>query len=178
MNVRTFLIIIALSAGCSGGDSAEPETQPDSTTTATTEATTTVADEPALTHREFVKRLDRICLKANRQLDRRYGAAFEAAYAANDYDRLADLFQRTRRLNRPFYKAVRELGRAAPERDTRGLRQYLSLSHQMDVYYDRSISAYRQEDDAELNRLAVLIERARSQRTRVTAKMGLRECGS
>jgi hypothetical protein len=182
-SAQTFVaVVVALTAtGCSGGSSTEgPETQVDSATTATTttEATTTAAVEPALTHREFINRLDRLCLKGNRQLERRYGAAFEAAYAANDYDRLADLFQRSRRLNRPFYTAVRELRRDVPDRDARGLRQYLSLSHQMDIYYARSIRAYRERDDAELARLSSLIERARSQRTRVTAKMGLRECGS
>jgi hypothetical protein len=65
-----------------------------------------------------------------------------------------------------------------PEQDEAGLARYLSLSRQMDVYYRRSERAYRQADDAELARLAILIERARSQRTRVTARMGLRQCGS
>jgi hypothetical protein len=173
------LVLIVLAAGCSGGDMADPAaTRPSVTTERATTAITTIVEEPALTHREFIRELDRTCRKGNQQAERRFGDELEAASAANDYDRIADVLHESRSLNKPFYRAVRELAREVPEEDEAGLRRYLSLSRQLDVYYVRLERAYRQADDAELGRISALVEQTRSQRTRVTARMGLRECGS
>jgi hypothetical protein len=124
------------------------------------------------------KGLDGICRRSNRLLDRRFGAAEDAAIAANDYDRLADLMKRANRFDRPFYRAVNKLGARVPERDEAGLRRYLRLSRQLDIFGLRYIRALRAHDDDELGRLNTLIEHTRNKRTRVTATMGLRQCGS
>jgi hypothetical protein len=176
------LVVLVLAGGCTGG-SGGPEASSSSTLAGTiTVATTTVAEPPAppapLSHRVFVKRLDRICRQSNSQLDRRFGAAEDAAIAANDYDRLADLMKRAERANRPFYRAVKKLGLRVPDKDEAGLRRYLRLSHELDVFKSRYIKALRDHDDDELDRLNGLIEHTRNERTRVTARMRLRECGS
>ena len=168
-------------ASCTGGGSS---TATDSATTsqpdpATTAPITTVAEPPPpLSHGQFIKRLDRICRTSNRQIEQRFGAKEDAAIAANDYDRLADLMQQAKRLDRPFYRAVREFGQRVPDEDERGLRRYLSLSHELDVFRARYIRALRKHDDDELARLDALYEHTRNQRTRVTARMGLKQCGS
>jgi hypothetical protein len=174
------LLVGLVLAGCTGG-SGGPEAS-STLTASTTVATTTVAEPPAppppLTHRVFIKGLDGICRRSNRLLDRRFGAAEDAAIAANDYDRLADLMKRANRFDRPFYRAVNKLGARVPERDEAGLRRYLRLSRQLDIFGLRYIRALRAHDDDELGRLNTLIEHTRNKRTRVTATMGLRQCGS
>lgn len=122
--------------------------------------------------------MDRLCRTSNRQIERRFGAKQDAAIAANDYDSLADLMQRAKRFDRPFYRAVRELGQRVPDRDERSLDRYLSLSRELDVYRARYIRALRKHDDDELGRLDALYENTRTRRTRVTARMGLTRCGS
>lgn len=98
--------------------------------------------------------------------------------AANDYEKLADLLERANRLDRPFYRAVRRLSEQAPAEDEASLAKYLALSHELDNYGDRYIKALRQHDDDELARLVDLREQTRNRRTRLTARMGLKECGS
>jgi hypothetical protein len=73
---------------------------------------------------------------------------------------------------------VRRLGERVPARDEANLRRYLAMSHELDIYNARYIRALRRHDDDELARLNVLSEHTRNRRTRVTARMGLRECGS
>jgi hypothetical protein len=116
--------------------------------------------------------------ESNARLEDRFGAAEEAAVAANDYEKLADLHKRANQLERSFYAAVRQLSERVPDRDKSGLRRYLALSHELDVFDRRVIRALRAHDDEELARLITLSERVRNQRTRVTARMGLRECGA
>jgi hypothetical protein len=175
-----FLFAASL-AGCSGGGNsstnADSTPAPATTTMPTPSTTTEPAPEP-FTHAQFIKRLDHLCGKFNRKADRRFGAEEDAAAAANDYGRLADVYQRSIRFDRPFYVAVRKLGARVPEEDATGLSRYLSLSHERDTYFRRYIRALREHDDAELTRLSGLIDQVRNQRTRVTAKMGLRVCGS
>jgi hypothetical protein len=172
-------------SACMGGSSssgkdvltAAVESTPTETTGTTTSATP--PPPPPLSHREFVKRLDSICKKANDKLDRRFGAASDAAVAAQDLDKLADLRVKARRLNAPFYAAVRKLrSRGVPDRDKAALRKYLALSHQLDSLDRRYIRALRQSDLDEIGRLNGITSRIRNKRTKVTSSVGLRQCGS
>jgi hypothetical protein len=99
--VATALAAAALSlGGCTSGTSnSAPSTSTDTDSVATTSTvvTTTVAAPEPLSHREFIKRLDHVCRQFNTKLDRRFGAAEDAAIAANDYGRLADLRSPRRR---------------------------------------------------------------------------------
>jgi hypothetical protein len=178
------LCVLAFLAGCDLGGSGSTEgasTRSGSVATMTgptgSTGTNALVPPPRLAHRQFIHRLNRICKTLNRQLERRFGAALDAAVAANDYERLANLSQRARRLDRPFYSAIRELGRMVPERDEHGLRRYLALSHQLDIFEWRYIKALRAHDDDELGRLNLLIKHGRNRRTHMMAKMGPRECG-
>jgi hypothetical protein len=168
--------------GCSvGGGSSkatESQSEPVATTTTPAPTTTVVVESIPLTHVQFTRRLDRLCKRFNRKQDRRFGAAEDAAVAANDYEGLANLYERSLRAGRPFYRAVRRLGNRVPEEDAGALRRYLSLSRELDIYSLRYVRALRHHDDTELGRLNGLTEQTRNRRTRVTAKMGLRVCGS
>ena len=172
--------MLLLATGCLGsGGPGETNAAPTGSIATTTLLTTPTVTEPVtLTHRHFVRRLDGLCRKFNKKLDRKFGAAEDAAIAANDYGRLADLMKRSNRLDRPFYRAVKRLGSQVPDRDARGLRRYLTFSHELDNFGNRYIRALRHSDENELGRLNVLIEHTRNQRTRVTARMGLKRCGS
>jgi hypothetical protein len=86
--VATVLGVVALSlGGCmSGTSNSAPSTSTgtDSAATTSTAVTTTVAAPEPFSHRELIKRLDRVCRQFNTKLDRRFGAAEDAAIAAND----------------------------------------------------------------------------------------------
>jgi hypothetical protein len=183
--VALIAVLLALVVGCSGDDgdlsrvatATAPSTSTIDDVTTTTE-TPTVTDDvapPPLTHAMFIRRLDRICKRGNRAIDRS-NKRLEAAFARGDYDAAADIWARTKkRLDPPFYAKVRAL--VPPSRDEVGLRRYLELSRQLDVLEVRSIRALRQGDDAERARLDNLMERLSNRRTLVTSRLGLTECG-
>jgi hypothetical protein len=176
-------LILAFSlVGCDTGDSNSANTlstHSDTTAATTTGATTTsTPSPPPLTHQQFVGRLDRICRKANGLVERRFGAATEAAIEANDYEKVADLLERADRVDRSFDADVERLSDRVPDEDARALRKYLALSDELDNYRDRFIRALRHREDEEIDRLDKLDDRARNQRTRVTAQMGLKYCGA
>jgi hypothetical protein len=85
-----------------------------------------------------------------------FGDAVDAAIAANDYERLADLFEHASRLNTPFYRAMRRLRDQVSADDERSFARYVALSREVDN----------------------LMKQARNKRTHVTATMGLKECGA
>jgi hypothetical protein len=179
------LLATALVGGCTGGGGdaetvvAPPESTPTTETTSSTGTTTGEATpvEPALTHAAFIRQLDRLCRKGNRLVDRRYGGRVDAAIEANDYEGLADLLERVGRVDRRFDRAdQRLLDQASPE-DAKALSKYIALSEELDNYRKRYVRALRRHDDDELDRLNVVDDKARNKRTRVTAQMGLTECG-
>lgn len=183
----SLLVIAAAVGGCTGGDG-NAETVVAPTTTAasastvetttddtTTEETTPV--EPTLTHAAFIRRLDRICRKGNDLAERRLGDALDAAIAANDYERIADLFRQVSRIDRRGDRAhMRLLDQVSPE-DKKAYTKYIALSEELDNYRERYIRALRGHDDDEISRLNGLDDRARTRRTRLTAQMGLTRCG-
>jgi hypothetical protein len=175
--------------GCSGGDEASPraptvtapvaaiETSTEGSTETTETATVEVEVEaPASTHRQFIRRFDQICRRGNRAIARA-NRRLQAAFARGDNQAAARIWATSLRALGPgFYRKVKAL--APPREDERGLRRYLHLSRQIGVLETRYIQALRQDDQEEMSRLSHLLERRTHQRTLVTARMGLIECGS
>ena len=183
------IAVLLLVGGCSGdGDRVASVTAPEATTAeeaatspeTPTEPTDTQAveepEEQVLTHAQFIRRLDRICRRGNRQIDRAR-ERIDAAFTRGDYGEAARLWSRSeKRLNPPFYRAVESL--AVPEEDRRDFERYLELSRQLDVIGQRYIRALRRNDEEEFARLDGISRRLANQRTLVTTRLGLVECGS
>jgi hypothetical protein len=102
-HVALFALLMALAVGCSGGGdedvpraataTASSSSAVEDVTTTTAAPTTTVdAEPPPLTHAQFVPRLDRLCKRGNRALDR-FNRRYAAAIGRGDYDGAADIWQ-------------------------------------------------------------------------------------
>lgn len=184
--------------GCSGGGEASPrvttvtapvstvatstsQEEPATSTEASAETTETATVEvevepPTLTHRQFIRRFDQICRKGNRAIARA-NRRLQAAFARGDNQAAARIWAKSLRTLDPlFYRRVKAL--APPPHDEQGLRRYLNLSRQIGVLETRFIRALRRDDQEEMSRLNRLIRRLSNQRTLVTSRMGLTECGS
>lgn len=140
-----------------------------------TETATAEVEAPALTHTQFIRRFDQICRRGNRAIARA-NRRLQAALARGDNQAAARIWATSlRALGPSFYRRVKAL--APPPEDERGLRRYLNLSRQIGVLETWYIQALRQDDQEEMSRLNRLIERRTHQRTLVTSRMGLTQCG-
>ena len=170
---RTISVLAALMlvlAGCMGGDDSDDS----SAETPTVSVTVTAAPTP-VTHRQFVKRLDRLCRIYNAKAGR-FNKRYESELTSNDYAAIADLYRRAERQQAPWRVAVVQL--EMPPSDVRRFRRYLGLTDRIDALFRRQIRALRREDVEEFNRLNALIETTRNQRTTAAVDLGLRVCGS
>ena len=175
-------------AGCmgdeSGGDATvvvPPGTEVAETAAADTGMTDTGATEtavpepPPVTHAQFIRRLDRICRRFNRKVDR-VNDQYADAFAAGDYEASAEAYKNVQRLVPGWQVQVAAL--EVPPEDVGRFGRYLLFVDRLDGFYRRMIRALRQHDDEEIARLDALSERARNQRTNVAVDLGLRVCGS
>src|SRR6266508_4573273 len=134
---RTGIMLAALAlviAGCMGSGKGGSK----STAETTTDSTTTIAAPPPVTHRQFVKRLDRLCRRYNRKLDRlnkRYADVFDST----DYAAIASAYRRAERLKAPWRSDVKSL--QVPPRDEHRFRRYLALVDRIDGLFHREIRA-------------------------------------
>jgi hypothetical protein len=177
---RLVLILSALSfaaAGCMGDSgsggattvagpgTAAGETDAGATGTGASETgTTETTPSPPITHKQFVRKLDGICRKFNRKVDkinRRYADAF----AARDYEKSAEAYEKAERLIPGWNAALDNL--EVPPEDERLFRRYMVFVNRIDGIARRQIRAFRQHDEAELNRLFLLSDRTRDKRTNV-----------
>jgi hypothetical protein len=183
---KLILILSALSfatAGCMGDESdggatvVGPETEAGETAVAETGVTETTAapEPPPVTHAQFVRRLDSLCRRFNRKVDK-INKRYADVFAARDYEGSAKGYEKGQRLV-PRWRAQVETLEVPPE-DQKRFGRYLMFVERIDGLTSRQIRALRRHDDQELTRLSALAERARNQRTNVAVDLGLRECGS
>jgi hypothetical protein len=157
-------------AGCMGNKAGS-----NSTADTTTSSTTTTAAPRPVTHRQFVKRLDRLCGQYGRKVDR-LNKRYADVYASGDYAAIADAYGQGKKLDAPWRSALGSL--KVPPKDERRFRRYVALVYRIEGLFDREIRAYRHHDDAEIARFEGLITQARNQRTNLAVDMGLQVCGS
>ena len=178
------VVFLALAmSGCMGSGSNEDaltgpiESSPTETTGTTTASTPPVP--PPLTHRQFIRELDHLCKVGNNLADKKFGGDVTVQDTAESMDAYARLIERAERFNDKFNRKNNFFGLdPALQKDERNYAKYRELSRRLDNYYARVIRAARRHDFQELVRLFALTERARNQRTKVTADMGLRFCGA
>jgi hypothetical protein len=176
------LSIALLVAACdSGGGSASDSVAASEAIATTTVATTTSltpSPPPPLTHKQFVRRLDRLCKVGNRIFERKF--KFSDIYdTAESLDAYAVKLKRANRYNVRWDRRHHffTLDPGEPE-DIRNYDRYKALTYRLRNYFEREVRAARQHSFEEILRLTGLEERTRNRRTSLTADMGLRFCGA
>jgi hypothetical protein len=169
---RTGILLAALLAlvvaGCMGNGKAR--------STPTAETADIAPPPPPVTHRQFVKRLDRLCRGYNRKIDRFY-KRHEDVMNSTDYVAIVKLNRRVKKLLNPSWRSgLRRL--QVPPKDRQRFRRYVGLVDRIDALARREQRFILRNDQTELARLDSLIAHARNQRTNVAVDMGLQVCGS
>ena len=129
----------------------------------------------ALTHDEFVAKLDAICESGNAhnaELDKET----DKATNANDYAKLAAVLEQRQRLVAPERDSVEQL--VAPPADAAAFARYKAMNLRIDGLVDRLIVALKAKDLAEVNRLISLASQAQNKRTNAALDLGTQHCGS
>jgi hypothetical protein len=166
------------SASATSASSGETETVLPTTSSGTT-TTETPPPPPPLTHKQFIRRLDRLCKVGNRALDRRFKTFENLNDTTSSMDAYASWLKRG---NRYIAKWDRRHGffdlDPAEPKDIRDYRRYKALTRQLRNLSERELVAARRHDFDEIVRLGPIEERIRSHRTRLTSGMGLVYCGA
>jgi hypothetical protein len=169
-------------SGCMGSSSNQEALTSPVESSPTETGTTTVSAPPVpppLTHRQFIHTLDHLCKVGNNLLDKKFGGDVTVSDTAESMDAYARFIERADRFNDKFNRKNNFFGLdPALEKDQRDYAKYRELSRRLDNYSAREIRAARRHDFEELLRLFALDKKARNQRTKVTADMGLRFCGA
>jgi hypothetical protein len=173
------LFLIGSAAGCSGGGASSQSPEPTTATTkSATEPTTTVEQPPPpLTHKQFIRTLDRLCKLGNRASARKFtfGDIYDTVESMDAYAvKLARLIRFVAKWDRKHH--FFELDPGEPE-DIRNYDRYKELTKRLRNYDARQVIAARRHEFEEIARLLDLQDTTRNQRTRLTADMGLRFCG-
>jgi hypothetical protein len=133
---------------------------------------------PPLTHRQFIRQLDRLCRIGNRAFERRFefGTLYDTPESMDAYAvKLAKANRYIQKWDRRH--GFNSLDPGDPQ-DIRDYDRYKDFNRRLDNYSDRKVVAARRHEFEEIVRLINLETRSRNQRTELTADMGLRYCGA
>jgi hypothetical protein len=173
-------VLVPFVAACdnSGGSATGSGTTTESTVSTTLSTTTAPTPPPPLTHKQFIRRLDRLCKVGNKASARRF--QFEDIYdTAESMDAYAAKLAKVNRyINRSDRKhGFFKLDPAEPD-DARDYERYKEMTRRLRNFSLRQVRAARRHQFEEIVRLLDLEKQTRNQRTKLTADMGLRFCGA
>jgi hypothetical protein len=147
--------------------------------TGTSGQTLLIPPPPPLTHKQFVRRLDRLCKVGNRLTERKFGGDVDISDTAESMDAYARLVSRSNRfVQRWRHKTGFFRLNPGDPTDVRNYERYKVLTRRLRNFSIRDQRAAREHDFDELVRLSEIENRTRNQRTNLTADMGLRFCGA
>jgi hypothetical protein len=167
------LAVIAL-AGCGGSTKTVTATAPATGTEAATTATSGTTTAAALTHEQFIAKLDDICKRGNAQAQK-YKSEAEAAAKASDYAKLATVLQRSKNAEAPFLAEFAQL--TPPAADEAAFARYKTANERIKGLEDRAIVALRARDTPEVERLGEQADSERKARTAAAIDLGTKNCG-
>jgi hypothetical protein len=175
------LAALAMTSCDSSGSTTANATTSEAATSrvATTSTFATPPPPPPLTHRQFIHRLDNLCKRGNRATDRRFKSEVTVYETAESMDAYARLLRRSQRFIRRWDQThgFFMLDPGDPK-DVRDYKRYKELTRRSRNLYGRAEAAARHHDYDEIFRVLRIANQTRNQRTKLTADMGLRFCGS
>jgi hypothetical protein len=142
---------------------------------ASTSAAGTAPTSSTPTHAQFVQQLDNLCARGNRSF-RASDKAIDRAFAANDLPKAGTLLTKQLKAVDGFVAQIENI--SPPTSDQAAFERYLLLTQRIRGLEGRLVTALRESNADEVNRLFNLIQAAGNQRTNVAVDLGTTHCGS